>query len=363
VSRASSRRHRKGRYRALAFVLAAGAVALLAAYWLRPAVVADAVVPRPVGAPIAMYLDGAFGPRFAGEMIAERTDLLNSEDGRLIALHPDPDDPAFVEKVAREHAFGVTTGQRFLLAAWSGAPVVAFGASFLDTSTVIFTLESSGLRRPQDLIDKRIGFRPNDEGEVIFDAMMAQMGLPRSQLHKMPGQGSFEALRAKEVDAVIAPIGAQPLSSQSGFPKLNVIKPQDYAIHIPGQVYFASSELVRNHPSVVRRVLEGIIRGWQAVYADSRQSGPLLVGFDPKALTLEGVAFGLEQQRDIVRPNGARIGEYDESRWRTLRDILIFARLGKENVGLSTVVSHEFLRDVYRRSPDLDGQGAWSAAK
>ncbi len=51
--------------------------------------------------------------------------------------------------------------------------MTAFAASLLDTSIVIFTLEGSGLRRPADLVGKRLGYRKGSEGEAVFDAMMA----------------------------------------------------------------------------------------------------------------------------------------------------------------------------------------------
>ncbi|MGX1166168.1 ABC-type nitrate/sulfonate/bicarbonate transport system substrate-binding protein [Bradyrhizobium sp. USDA 372] len=306
---------------------------------------------------IKLLLDGPYGGRFAGELAASRQGYFSSR----IEVSAQPDSSDFVQTIARQHAIGVTSGQNFLLASWRGIPVTAFAASFLDTSVAIFTLESSGLRRPADLVGKRVGYRRASEGDVVFDAMMAQLGLPRSQITKVPDGDSFESLRAGEVDAIIAAIDAQPDPSGPTFVKLNVIKPQDYGIHVPGLVYFASNDLIHDRPSVIADVLQGIIRGWQFAYRDYAQSVPVLAG--PAGLTTERLRFELQQQRPLVLPTGGRFGDYDESRWRTLRDVLLFAKLGEEDVPLAQTVNYQFLRDVYRRSPDLAAPGAWSEEK
>ena len=356
----TSRRPRKAarrRYRR-AWLAVAALVVVGAAYLaFKRDDIAPARNTAPARSETAIFLDGRFGARFAGEMLAERQGLL-AQDGHTITVAEKPE-PDFVEMVAREHAIGVTTGQKFLLAAWRGVPVVAFAASFLDTSVVILTLESSGLRRPADLIGKRVGVSRGGEGEVIFDAMMAQLGLPRSQITKVADRDNLEALRAGEVDAVVTDIGARPVPTDAAMPRLNMIRPQEYAIHVPGQVYFASSDLVHDRPSIVGQALRAIIRGWQLTYGDYARSVPMIVGFDPTGLRADRVTFDLQQQRDLVSPTGMRIAEYDESRWRTLRDILMFAKLGEETVPLSQAVNYALVRDVYRRSPDLDGPGAW----
>ncbi|WP_245453848.1 ABC transporter substrate-binding protein [Bradyrhizobium sp. AC87j1] len=307
---------------------------------------------------VKLSLDGQYSARFAGELAASQQGYFSSR----IEVAPQPD-PDFVQTIARQHAIGVTSGQKFLLASWGGVPVTAFAASFLDTSVAIFTLESSGLRRPADLVGKRVGYRRASEGDVVFDAMMAQLGLPRSQITKVPDRDSFEALRAGEVDAIIAAIDEQPDPSSSTFTKLNVIKPQDYGIHVPGLVYFASNALVHEQPSMIADVLQGLIRGWQFTYADYARSVPVLAGAGPAKPNSERLKFELQQLRPLVLPTGGRIGDYDESRWRTLRDILLFAKLGEEDVPLAQTVNYQFLRDVYRRSPDLAAPGAWSEKK
>ncbi|WP_312016644.1 ABC transporter substrate-binding protein [Bradyrhizobium sp. BR 10261] len=294
-----------------------------------------------------LLLDGPFGARFAGEMTAHKREYFPPN----VTVRADPNDPDFVAAVARQHAVGVTSGHKFLLAAWRGVPVTAFAASFLDTSMAIFTLESSGLRRPADLVGKRVGYRRASEGEVIFDAMMAQLGLPRSQIAKVVDRDTFDALRAHEVEAIIAPIDDQPSPSLTGGDvRLNVIKPQDYGIHVPGLVYFVSNDLIHDQPSLIKDVLQSLIRGWHFVYTDYARSVPVLVGFDPERLNPDRVRFELQQQRDLILPTGGRIADYDQSRWRTLRDILIFAKLGEEVVPLAQLVNYQLLQDVYRRS-------------
>ncbi|MCK1397428.1 ABC transporter substrate-binding protein [Bradyrhizobium sp. 4] len=298
---------------------------------------------------VTLFLDGGNGARYAGELAALRQGYLPA--GVAVLAHPH--DPDFVATVASQRAIGVTSGQKFLLAAWRGVPVTAFAASFLDTSVAVFALESSKLKRPSDLIGKRLGYSKGSEGEVVFDAMMAQLGLPRSQIIRVADRNSFEALRARDVDAIVAPIDAQPDPSSPAYDKLTMIQPQDYGIHVPGLVYFASTELVHDHPSRIADVLQGVIRGWWFVYADTARSVPVLAEVDQQRFRPERLKFELQRQRSLVLPTGGRIGEYDESRWRTLRDILLFAKLGEEGVPLSQAVSYQFLREVYHRSPGL----------
>lgn len=355
--RRRSQRPAKRRYRKLLGpVLAAAALAGLVILAFRPDVVPIASRLPEESAQLNFALDGPFGARFAGEMIAQRQGFFAPN----IALRADLNDPDFVATVAREQAIGVTSGQKFLLAAWRGVPVTAFAASLLDTSTTIFTLASSGLRRPVDLVGKRIGTRKGSDGDIIFDAMMAQLGLPRSQITKMPDRATFDALQKGEVDAIIATAGEEPQSSDPGAVRLNAIKPQEYAVHVPGMVYFASSDLIHDRPSAIAKTLEGLIKGWQFAYSDYARSVPVLVGYDPQALNPDRVRFELQQQRSLVLPTGGRIADYDESRWKTLRDILIFAKLGEETVPLAQSVNYQILRDIYRRSPDLGSAGAWS---
>jgi len=355
MARRRSRRRAAIDYKWLGAIILVTAVAALLILGLQPSSIRLATVHGGSG-PVELLLDGRFGARFAGEMSAQRQGFFAAN----VAVKADAADRNFVDRVARARGIGVTSGQNFLLAAWRGVPVTAFAASQLDTPIVIFTLESSGLRRPADLVDKRIGLRKGGEGDIVVDAMMAQLGLPRSRIVKVPDQDNFDALRAGTVDAIISEVGREPAPSEPDYLPLNRIRPQDYAIHVPGLVYFASNELLRDHPSAVAGVLEGLIKGWRFVYSDLTLSVPVLASFDPKRLDPARLAFELAQQRDLVLPTGGRIADYDESRWRTLRDILLFAKLGEETVPLAQAVNYQLLRDAYRRSPDLASPGSFS---
>lgn len=301
---------------------------------------------RSDSAPSVLLIDGEIGPRFAGEIVALRNGLMPDH----FDVRAEPNASDFVATVARRGAIGVTTGSRFLTAAWRGVPVTAFAASLLETPTVILTREASGLRRPSDLIGKTIGYRKGSEGDLIVDALLTQLGLPRSRIDKLNGADSVEDLRSGRVDAIITSIDRLPQPSDPDFIRTNRMAPQDFAIHVPGLVYFTSTQVLQEHRADVQAILEALIDGWKFVYADYARSVPLIVGSDPGRLRDERVRFDLEQQRDLVLPTGGRIGDYDDSRWRTLRDVLIFAKVGEETVPLPQSVDYQLLRDAYRRS-------------
>lgn len=69
-------------------------------------------------------------------------------------------------------AFGVTEGYAFLVARSKGAPIVAFGAGFLETPVVFYALEKSGIHTPGDLVGKRVGRRAGTDMAIAYDALL-----------------------------------------------------------------------------------------------------------------------------------------------------------------------------------------------
>src|SRR5208282_1546728 len=88
----------------------------------------------------------------------------------------------------------------------------------------------------------------------------------------------------------------------------NVIRPASYGLHVPGTVYFATESTIRNDPEFVRRFLQAVLRGWELTYEDYANSIPLIAGFDRARLTPDLIRFSLDQQRENLRPFGARFG-------------------------------------------------------
>lgn len=178
-------------------------------------------------APLAMLIDGAYGARFAGEMAAFR----NGYFAPGVMLQAEPGDADFVAKVARQNAVGVTSAVKFLEAAWRGVPVVAFAGSLLDTPVRVFAPAAADLRRPADLVGKRLGYRTGDaDGVMVVDAMLAQLGLPRSRITMVAADDPFAALQAGTVDAVISEAGQQPLPPARPISSLSPIIPP---LHLP----------------------------------------------------------------------------------------------------------------------------------
>lgn len=163
---------------------------------------------------------------------------------------------------------------------------------------------------------------------------------------------------------IVAAIDEQPDPSSWTLVKLNVIKPQDYGIHVPGPSHLACKDLVRDQPVRDRRCPPGPHSRVAICLSRPRKERACLAGAGPAGLNSERLRHELQQQRELVLSTGGRIGDYDESRWRTLRDIRLLAKLGEEGMCLwlrrSTTSSFGM---CYRRSPDLAAPGALGLEK
>lgn len=298
---------------------------------------------------ISLRLDGRFGPIYAGEMVAARSGLFE-RGGLHLELKPGGIEADPITLVASgADTFGVTRGDAFLIARSKGAPIVAFAAGYLESPVVFYALEKSGIHAPNDFIGKRVVRLAGQDTATIYDAVLANLRISRSQVREISKGTDIAALMNGDVDVWPGHIGKEAyILTQKGIP-FNIIRPSDYGIHVPGTVYFTSEKIILDHPALVQKFVDTVIAGWNLAYADYSKSVPLISVADDKALTPERVQFELAAQRDFVLPPARRVAEFDDLQWKQLRIILLNARLIDDSIDVSRAINYDFLKEAYRK--------------
>jgi ABC-type nitrate/sulfonate/bicarbonate transport system substrate-binding protein len=290
-----------------------------------------------------------FDVAHVGEIVAAREGLFERAGLRVALTRPDGGYDPIAAVTRGDDIFGVTDSKSFLVARAKGAPLVAFGAGYLESPIVLFALEQAEIRNLQDLVGKRVAREPGSDAAIIYDALLAKAGLSRGEMREVNGQAGIEALSKRAIDVLPGPVAALSYAlDQQGIP-YTVVRPSDYGIHVPGTVYFTTEKFAREHPSAVERFLKAVIAGWQTTYADEAKSVALIVAAGEGALTVDQVRLQLAAQRDFVRPPARRFAEFDSGQWKQLRLILQNARLLDESVNLSRAVNYDFLKEAYRK--------------
>jgi ABC-type nitrate/sulfonate/bicarbonate transport system substrate-binding protein len=302
----------------------------------------------------SLRLQGTFGPDFAGEMVAARARLFERE-GLHIELKTGNAEADPIHLVSGGiDTFGVANAGDFLAARAEGAPIVAFAAEYPESPVVFYVREKSGIRTPNDFFGKRLGYQPGQDTAMIYQALMAKLLLSRSEVHEVHVSSDDTPFLSGAVDVWPGHVGTEAYGFRQKGVEYNVLTPAGFGVHVPGTVYFTTEKAIREQPTLVRKFLRAVISGWELTYADEATSIPLIVSYDSTMLTPELVRFRLQQQREFLRPFGARFGEFDDTHWRSLQDILVQQKIIKQPIELSRAVTFDFLRDVYRRSGSLD---------
>jgi ABC-type nitrate/sulfonate/bicarbonate transport system substrate-binding protein len=212
----------------------------------------------------------------------------------------------------------------------------------------LYVLENSKIHTPQDFIGKRLGRQAGKDTAIIYDAVLENLGLSRSQVQEVSVGADMNALANGTIDVLPGYVGNEGYLLRQKGVTYNMILPGDYGIHVPGTVYFARPETLRERPSVAQQFLRAAIAGWNLVYTDYSKSAPAISAVT--GLANDQVRFALDAQRDLVRPVARRVGEFDEFQWKQLRIILLNERMIRETANMPNAVDYGFLREAYRKS-------------
>ncbi|MBC8505085.1 MAG: ABC transporter substrate-binding protein [Anaerolineales bacterium] len=238
--------------------------------------------------------------------------------------------------------FGVTSADDLLGARTEGIPVKAIATIYRRNPLVYFSLPDSGISRPQDFVNTTIRVGANQQ--VIFDALMAQVGISPDQytISRDPG---LDAFYTGDIQVSNGYLINEVLAAKSQEIDLNVIFPDDYGIHFYSDTIFATDEFLASSPDLTARFVRATIKGWRWAIENPVEAGKLALIYNSDLEVNLQVGM-MEASVPLIHTGEDQLGWMRRDIWLGMQEILLEQGVLESAVDIDQVFTLEFLEQT-----------------
>ncbi|MBI4339211.1 MAG: ABC transporter substrate-binding protein [Chloroflexi bacterium] len=188
-----------------------------------------------------------------------------------------PDDPSTVLATvgAGQDEFGLSYETEVLPALAAGVPVVSIAALVQHPLNSLMALQSSGIKTPKDLRDKKVGAPGLPTDAPLLETMLKKDGLTLRDVEVVNvGFDLVPALISKQVDAIVGAYWVhESISAENqGFP-VNVMRMEDWGVPDFYEIVLVTNkDMVDKRSDVVERFIRAAIKGYKEAVADPQKA-------------------------------------------------------------------------------------------
>ena len=223
------------------------------------------------------------------------------------------------EVLAGRATFGIADSS-IVLHRLKGNPVVVLASFFQHSPLVLLTLSSSGLRSPEDLINKRIMYQ-NGIDDAPLTAMFSTVGMNSSQFTHVPHSFDNESLLSGEVDAVSAYLTNQPKWFAEQGVAVNIIDPVNFGVDFYGDLLFTSENYLKQSPEKAIAFKNASIKGWQYAINNQDEIINLIIEKYHSKQSKAHLKFEAENTERMIKPLTIPIGTTYPERFHRIANI------------------------------------------
>jgi ABC-type nitrate/sulfonate/bicarbonate transport system substrate-binding protein len=288
--------------------------------------------------------------QFAGYIAAEVNGYYD-EAGLNVTLNGGGPDFQVKQIVASgAEQFGTAWVDSMYLSQQRGVPLVSLATLFQVNPSAYMVHADSSIEDPEDFVGKTVAVYYGGGVETEYLALLEKTGVDRDQINEVPGQFSVEPFLQRRIDVLPVYATDQPNTVRNLGEDIRLIYARDYDVVMMGDVLFATSEFVEQHPNTVRAFVHASLEGWNWAAENPDEAVAMIAEYNPQ-LDPDQLAFEAEQTIELLTYGaGARcIGWNDREAWETEEQMLLDLELLEEPVPFEQVANNTFVDEYYQQ--------------
>lgn len=273
---------------------------------------------------ITLHMKWKHSFQFAGFYAAQQQGFYEDEGLNVSIVEGSPGNQAIEAVLAGRAQYGVWSSA-ILKDRLEGKPLVVVAVIFQHSPYIILSRRDSGIRRPSDLIGKRVATN-SDMGYAQLRAILLHEGIPAREVEVVDSSWDLEDLIEGRVDATLDYITDQPHQLAMRGIDYHIIQPIDYGVDFYGDCIFTSEEEARRNPQRVEAFRRASLLGWR--YALDHPDELIdyiltLPGARERGLTKQHLQYEAEKTTELILPKYVELGHMNEGRWEHIADTFV----------------------------------------
>ena len=236
--------------------------------------------------PVTLQLPWLTQAQFAGYYVALDKGWYQ-EEGIDLSIKPGGPDISPVDNVVNGFAdFGVSLLPDVIVAIQNGQPVISIAQIQQSNGLLLLAKKSSGIETPQDFTGHSVGVWLGS-WEAQFQALIQRENISAQDFDLVSQGFSMAPFLNDELDVASAMIyNEYQTVLESGLKPedVNIINYADYGLDFPGDALFTRTDLIKENPDLVMRMLRASLKGWQYAVEHPAEAADIVLKYDKTGL-------------------------------------------------------------------------------
>lgn len=318
--------------------------------WLFIAILAACGKPPETLKRVQLLLDWKAQMEHAGFFTAKAKGLYEAE-GLSVEILEGTGAPTTARLVGSgKYHLGVSSGSATLIARTRDIPVVSLAVINQHSPVVVYALEENDIRKPEDLIGKRVGVNIGGTKHREFQAFLKKVGIEEDRVQVMGMTESSPApLLAGKVDAMLGYTEDQPVTVELRGRAVTRISFAQYGIDLYSTNIIVNADYLKKNPDVVRRFVHASMKGWRHAVDNPKDAVAAYMAERPESDAEFNRANFRKLMPILMSPDVERmgLGAQTAERWSHTRDILFDLGLIDRKIDVSGL----FVSDMLPAAP------------
>ncbi len=251
--------------------------------------------------------------------------------------------------MADKAQFGLASTNEVLKAQAAGQGLVAVASTLQRSPRAFISLAKKNIVKAQDLIGKRVAYRPDDNS--VYLAMLKVAQINRSDIQEItdPNKFTIDALINDQIDVIPAFVDNEPVQlKQKGY-DTNAILATDYGIETYENLIFTRQDIIDKNPDMVLRFLRATLKGYTYAVQNPDQAAALGLKYD-STLDLTSQKLSMGKLLPLINIPNSHIGMMQADVWQRAYQTLVDQGILDKSkpLDVTTAYNLSFVQQIYK---------------